>query len=318
MFQTKPDILIVTAPRPPHLDLLEQRYRLHRFDLGDEGLRGDMLEHHGPDIRAAVISSVHPFDRALIDRLPRLELVASSAAGYENVDTAALQERGIALTTGARVLCDDVADAGILLMMAARRDLVRAHAYVADGEWGRKGMFPLQSSLRGKRLGVVGMGTIGQALAARAGVFGLDIAYHARRSVAGVALRHEPDLVALAHWCDILTVIVPGGAATRHLVDERVLRAIGPSGTLVNVSRGSVVDEAALVQALSDGGLGSAALDVFENEPRPEAELTALPNVTLSPHHASGTVETRAAMAQQIIDNLDAHFSGRPLISRIL
>ena len=313
----KPDVLVLFPTLEPQMAALSQAYELHRYDLADAAGRDAMLAAVGPRIRAIVTNGHASLRKDVIDRLPALEVVACSSAGYETVDVDALTARGIPLTNTSDALFDDVADTALMLILAARRNLVRAHAWVASGDWGKKGMFPLQSSIRGKRLGIVGLGRIGRAIADRARSVGLEIAYFSRRERPDSGLVFEPDLVALATWADILVVIVAGGPATRDLVDERVIRALGPDGTLVNVARGSVVDETALIAALRDGGLGSAGLDVYRNEPNPDPALTSLPNVTLHPHHASGTRETRSAMAQLVVDNLRAHFAGRPLLTRV-
>jgi lactate dehydrogenase-like 2-hydroxyacid dehydrogenase len=252
----------------------------------------------------------------MIETMPALEIVACSSAGFESFDVAALAERGIALTNTSAALSGDVADTAIMLMLAARRGLVPAEAYVRTGDWGRKGMFPLQRTLHGKRLGIVGMGTIGQAIARRAEAMELQVSYWNRRAK-DLPWSFQPDLLELARESDNLVVIVAGGDGTRHLIDAEVMAALGPEGLLVNVSRGSVVDEEALIAALSDGRLGSAALDVYASEPNPDPRLTALPNVTLYPHHASGTVETRDAMAQLVVDNLAAYYAGRPLLTPV-
>ena len=254
----------------------------------------------------------------MIARLPALELVACSSAGYETVDVDALRARGLRMTNASEALLDDVADTAMLLLLASRRSLIAAHRHVETGDWGRLGDFPLQRAIRGKRLGIVVMGQIGRHLIGRARAFGLDLAYHNRTRRPEVDVPFVPDLLALATWADILLVIVAGGAGTRGLIDAPILRALGPEGTLVNVSRGSVIDEAALIVALRDGSLGAAALDVFQNEPTPDPALTRLPNVTLLPHVGSATVETRAAMAQIVLDNLAAHFAGGLLRSVVL
>lgn len=313
----KPDVLVLYPTLAPQLALLEAAYTLHRYDLADAAAREAMLDGPGQHCQAIVTNGHAGLTREVIARLPALRVVACSSAGYETIDVEALTERGIRLTNTSDALSDDVADMAMLLLMASRRSLVAAHAYVASGDWGRKGMFPLQSALRGKRLGIVGMGKIGQAIVGRAQAMGLEVAYFSRSQRKGLGLPFQPDLLALAQWADALIVIVAGGAGTRNLIGDAVIRALGPKGTLVNVSRGSVVDETALIAALRDGGLGAAALDVYWNEPNPDPALTGLPNVTLFPHHASGTVETRAAMAQLVVDNLAAFYAGRPLLTPV-
>ena len=313
----KPDVLVIATPPAPYLAMLEERFTLHRHDLADAAGKAQMLHDQGPRIRGVATSGHYPLTAEMIAQMPALEMVSCISAGYDTIDVAALTARGIPLTNTSDALSDDVADTAMMLTLAARRGLVAAHAYVASGDWGRQGMYPLQSSLRGKRLGIVGMGKIGRAIVARAQASGLEVAYFSRTQKPGVDLPFQPDLLALADWADILIVIVAGGAGTAGLIDAKVLAALGPQGTLVNVSRGSVVDEPALIEALKSGTLGHAALDVFASEPDADAALTGLPNVTLYPHHASGTVETRAAMAQMMVDNLTAHFAGHPLLTRV-
>lgn len=312
-----PDLLVIAPPMQPHLDDLASRYTLHRYDLADAATKVAMLAELGPRIQAVVTNGHEPLTEAMIAQMPGLQLVSCGSAGYDTIDVAALTARGIPLTNTSDALLDDVADTAMMLTLAAQRGLVAAHAHVTSGEWGRTGPFPLQSSLRGKRLGIVGMGKIGQAILPRAEASGLEVAYFSRSEKPGVNRPFQPDLPALAGWADILIVIVAGGAGTMNLINAPILHALGPQGVLVNVSRGTVVDEAALIAALRAGDLGHAALDVFCNEPNPDPALTALPNVTLYPHHASGTRETRAAMAQLAVANVDAHFSGKSLPSRV-
>jgi lactate dehydrogenase-like 2-hydroxyacid dehydrogenase len=313
----KPDVLVLYPTLPRQLALLEAAYTLHRYDLADAAGKEAILSGPGAKCEGIVTNGHAVLTRAMIERLPALKVVACSSAGYEQIDVEALSARGIKLTNTSVALSDDVADTAILLMLAARRNLIRGHDYVASGEWGRKGMFPLQSALKGKRLGIVGMGQIGQAIVTRAQALGLAVSYFSRTEKPGLGIAFQPDLQALAEGSDILIAIVAGGAGTKNLINDRVIRALGPTGTLINVSRGSVVDEAALIAALKDGGLGSAGLDVYWNEPNPDPALTALPNVTLYPHHASGTVETRDHMAQLVVDNLAAHYAGRPLLTPV-
>ncbi|MSU88799.1 2-hydroxyacid dehydrogenase [Rhodobacteraceae bacterium 2CG4] len=302
--------MVMHAARPMAMAQLAAAYTLHRQD---EAADPDaFLAAHGPGCRAVVTNGHTPLTEVQLAHLPDLEIVACASAGFESIDLPALSARGIALTNTSAALHDDVADTALMLTLAARRQLIAAHAYVRSGDWGRKGMYPLLSALHGKRAGIAGLGNIGQAIARRLVPLGLEIGYTAR-SRKPVDYAFHPQIRDLAAWADILVLVVPGGAATRGMVDRAVLEALGPQGTLVNVARGSVVDEAALIAALRDGTLGSAGLDVYLNEPQPDPALTALPNVTLYPHHASGTVETRDAMAQLVVDNLAAHFAGRPL-----
>lgn len=310
----KPDVLVLYPTRPKAMAALEAAYTLHRYDTAAD--KAAVLAAAAGACRAIVTNGHASLTREMVVQLPRLGIVACSSAGYESIDVDALSERGIKLTTTSDALYDDVADMALLLTLATRRDLIRAHAYVASGDWGRQGMYPLQSSIKGKTVGIVGMGTIGKAIARRCEPLNVGIAYYAR-SDKRVLWRFQPDLEALARESDILIVAVPGGPETENLIDARILAALGPTGTLINIARGSVVDEDALVAALSSGALGSAGLDVYWNEPNPNPALTALPNVTLYPHHASGTEETRDAMAQLVVDNLAAFYAGQPLLTPV-
>lgn len=311
---SKPDVMVLSPARPSAMAQLEAAYMLHRCDLAED--KQAFLQEFGPRCSAVVTDGHTPLTHAQLAHMPELGVVTCSSAGFESIDTDALSERGIALTNSAIALRDDVADAALMLTLAARRQLVAAHDYVRSGAWGRDGMYPLLSAMRGKKAGIVGLGTIGQAIARRFEPLGLEIGYTAR-SEKPVPYLYEPKLPALAAWADILVVIVPGGDETRGLISRDVLAALGPTGTLINVARGSVVDETALIEALKSGALGSAGLDVYLNEPDPDPELVSLPNVTLYPHHASGTVETRDAMAQTVVDNLAAFYAGRPLVSPV-
>lgn len=311
---TKPDVMMLYPMRPAAMAQLEAAYTLHRADLAED--KDAFIAEHGPACRTIATNGHMPVTRAIIEAMPQLQLVACSSAGFESFDLAAMAERGIALTNTSSALSDDVADTAILLMLAARRGLVPADAYVRSGDWAAKGMFPLQRSIAGKRLGIVGMGTIGQEIAGRAEALKMKVSYWNRRAK-DVPWDYQPDLVTLARDCDILVAIVAGGEGTRDLISAEVMEALGPDSLLINVSRGSVVDEAAMIAALTSGALGHAALDVFASEPDPDPALASLPNVTLYPHHASGTVETRDAMAQLVVDNLAAFYAGQPLLTPV-
>lgn len=311
---SKPDVMMLYPQRENAMAQLEEKFTLHRYDLAED--KAAFLAEFGPKCRGVATNGHVPLTREMLAEMPALELVACSSAGYESFDLVAMAERGVKLTNTSAALCDDVADLAILLTLAARRSLVAGDAYVRTGDWAKKGMFPLQTTITGKQLGIVGMGTIGQAIGKRAEAMGMKVAYWNRRAK-DVPWEFQADLVELARQSDTLVLIVAGGEGTRHLISDRVIRALGPTGLLVNVSRGSVVDEEALIAALSDGGLGHAALDVFASEPDADPRLTSLPNTTLFPHHASGTVETRDAMAQSVVDNLSALFEGRPLLTPV-
>jgi lactate dehydrogenase-like 2-hydroxyacid dehydrogenase len=215
------------------------------------------------------------------------------------------------------VLNDDVADLAIALMLGVSRNLVQADRHVRDGSWAKNGAMELGRKMSGARLGIVGMGRIGKAIAERAAAFKMTVAYTARSAKADLPYRFYPDAASLAADSDYLVVITPGGDGTRKMIDAKVLRALGPKGILVNVARGSVVDEAALVAALQEGTIAGAGLDVFENEPNVSEALRKLPNVMLAPHIGSATYSTRQAMADLAVANLRAHFAGQPLLTPV-
>ena len=254
-------------------------------------------------------------DAALIEALPSLKVISSFGVGVDKIDLAAAGKRGIPVGNTPDVLNDCVADLALGLMIDVSRGIGASERYLRAGSW-PKGAYPLQRKVSGKKLGIVGLGRIGHAIAKRALAFDMDIRYHNRRPVVDTSIAHEPSLVELARWCDFLLVIVPGGAATHHLINEAVLDALGTKGYLINVARGSVVDEPALVRALTAKRIAGAALDVFANEPQVPAELMALDNVVLVPHIGSATVETRAAMAQRVFDNLKSFFDNGKVISQ--
>ncbi len=313
----KPDVLVAYPLMPRQMAKLEETYTTHRLDqlAGDE--REAMLAAVGHKCTAMVINGHVAVDEAFLDKLPALKLASCSSAGYDKMDVAAMTRRGIKLTNTSDALLDDVADTAILLMLAARRRLVVGDRYVRSGDWGRKGMLPLTSSTSGKKAGIVGLGRIGQAIARRCETMGMTIGYYGRSRKQGVDYAYFGDLVELARWADVLLVATPGGAETEGLISARVLDALGPSGSFVNIARGTVVDEPALIAALREGRIASAGLDVFYNEPNPDPAFAALDNAVLYPHHASGTEETRDRMAQLALDNLAAFFAGKPLLTPV-
>ena len=270
-----------------------------------------------PQIRAIAGSGESKVPRSLMDQLPALELVSIMGVGYDGVDVPAALERRIPVTHTPGVLNDEVADLAIGLMLSIARRIPQADQYVRAGRWGKEGAMPLTRKVSGARLGIVGLGRIGQAIATRAEAFGMSIAYTARSAKEGLSYRYYPSALALAAQVDFLVVITPGGAGTKHLINAEVLAALGPQGYLINVARGSVVDEAALIDALQKGGIAGAGLDVFDIEPHPPEALWALENVVLTPHIASATWQTRQAMADLAAANLQAHFAGKNLLSPV-
>jgi hypothetical protein len=265
-------------------------------------------------VEALVTSAALGLPERWLEALPRLQVVSSFGVGTDRLPLDACRERGIAVGYTPNVLNDCVADTAMAGLLAAARQVCAADRFVREGRWPR-GPFALTTQVSGKRLGILGLGRIGQTIGRRASGFDMDIAYHGRNPVPGVPWRYEASLTELARWADFLVLAVSGGTPTRHMVNEGVLQALGPHGILVNVARGSVVDEAALVRCLQNGALGGAALDVFENEPHVPEALMDLPHVVLMPHMASGTVETRQRMADLVLSNLHAGLSGEPMVS---
>jgi lactate dehydrogenase-like 2-hydroxyacid dehydrogenase len=268
-------------------------------------------------IRGIATEANRGADRALIMDLPKLEVISVFGVGTDSVDLAAARERNVPVTNTPGILTDEVADLAIGLMLASARQILFADRYVRDGSWQSKGPIPLGRSVGGKTMGVLGLGGIGRAIADRGAAFRMRVIYHGPRAKSDAPYEYVADPVELARRSDYLMVACKGGPETRHLVSAAVIDALGPRGTLVNVARGSVVDEQALAKALAGGRLGHAALDVFESEPNPSPQLLKLPNVIVQPHHGSATLETRTAIGQLMIDNLSAHFAGRPLLTPV-
>lgn len=310
---SKPEVLVAARLWPRYLDTLHAAFVVHdRTHLQDPAL----FLAIAPRIRAIATSGEAKVDAALFAQLPALEMISVFGVGYDGVDVAGAHARGVPVTHTPDVLTDEVADLGIGLMLSIARRIPQADRFVRDGRW-PQGPFPLTRKVSGARLGIVGLGRIGHAIAHRAQGFGMSIAYTARQRRADSPYRYVASAQALAHEVDFLMVITPGGAATRGLINAQVLAALGPKGYLINIARGSVVDQPALLHALTTGGIAGAALDVFADEPNVPAELRAHDNVVLTPHMASGTWETRGAMADLAFANLQAHFAGKPLLTPV-
>lgn len=311
----RPDVLVMGPMLPSVMEKLAASFTLHR--LWEAGNSKIYLEETGSQIRAIATSVSHlRVDEALFDLLPHLEIVAGFGVGYDNVDAAAAAQRGIIVTNTPNVLNDEVADLTVGLLIATVRQLPRAERHLRRGDWLTQ-PFALSPTLRGRKIGIVGLGRIGRAVAQRLEGFGLTIAYHGRNRQADAPYAYYADLAELAKASDVLIVITPGGETTKHLIDAAILKALGPDGILINVARGSVVDEQALITALRTGTILSAGLDVFESEPHVPQELIDMEHVVLLPHIASASAHTRDAMGQLVVDNLTSWFAGTGPISPV-
>jgi lactate dehydrogenase-like 2-hydroxyacid dehydrogenase len=294
----KADVLMMAQMAPMIVDGIAKTFTLHK--LWEAPDRERLIGELAPRLRAiAAGGPVHDsVDPAFMAKFPKLEIISSFGVGYDHVDAKWAGEHGIVVTNTPDVLNEEVADTALGLLLCTVR------------KW-TNGDFRLTASLRGRRAGIVGLGRIGKAIARRLEAFGLPVVYHGRKAQPGVALRYYPDLVEMAREVDVMIVITPGGAATRHLINAKVLEALGPNGILINVSRGSVVDQDALIAALKDRKILSAGLDVYANEPHVSPELLAMDNVVLLPHVGSASVHTRNAMNQLVVDNLLAWAAGK-------
>jgi len=311
------DLLMVGPLLPDLVADLESRYRVHRlWEAQDPAL---LLREHGAAIRGIATSGRFGATKELIDALPALEGIFSFGVGYDTIDITAAEARNVVVTNTPGVLDACVADTALALMLAVSRRIAEADRFVRAGRWPTEG-FGLGSRMTGKRCGIVGLGNIGLQIARRAQAFDMDILYTNRkpRPDAPEGYRYCPDIVELASQCDFLVLAVPGGGATRHMVNAQVLDALGAEGWLINIARGTVVDEAALVAALQNKRIAGAGLDVFEHEPATPPELNAMDNVVMLPHIASGTHETRRAMADLMRANLDSWFREGQVHTRVV
>ncbi|MEO9777672.1 MAG: 2-hydroxyacid dehydrogenase [Sedimentitalea sp.] len=297
----KPDLLMIGSVTDRMMARLTADFTVHA--LSDQPDQAQFLADHGVAITAVLTNGHDGVRPDLMAALPNLKIVSSYGVGYDAIDANAAAKRGIIVTHTPNVLNAEVANTALLLWFAVSRRLVPNDAYVRAGRWENEGSTPLTHSVQGRTVGIVGLGRIGQAIADRLGVFESTVVYHSR-SDKNVSYRYYADLAEMAADSDVLICITPGGAATKHLISEQVIDALGPDGILVNVSRGSVVDETAMIKALKEGRLGGAGLDVFEQEPKVPAELFTMDNVVLQPHVGSATHETRQAMGDLTCDNL--------------
>ena len=306
----KPEILLLRAIYEPTIAALERDFVVHKlWKASDpEAFIGQIA----PSVRVVITNTTRGFSRAEFARFPRLELVACFGPYVELIDLTAAKARSIVVTCTPDSTAEPVADLAMGLIVAVMRRISEADRFMRAGKW-IDGVFPSGREVHGKRLGIVGFGRIGRELAKRACGFDMRIAYHGPRQKPDVAFRYCDDLEAMARDADCLAVTCPLTAATRNLIDERILRALGPEGYLVNVARGAVVDEPALVAALADGTIAGAGLDVFRDEPRVPTELLRMDHVVLAPHMGTSTREIREERSRKLLTDLGAFFSGQPL-----
>ncbi|MGB9095381.1 2-hydroxyacid dehydrogenase [Erwinia sp.] len=308
----KKKVLKLAGLPAPLLSALQEVYEVVEYST----LSDSDFQQRAGEFDVVLTNGEGVVTRDQIASLPALKLIAVFGVGYDGVDVQAALEHQVRVTHTPDVLTEDVADLAIGLMLATSRQIPAAQAFIQQGKWSQ-GSYPWTRKVSGASLGIVGMGRIGLAAAQRAQAFDMSIAYCNRSPVKDVAYRYQPDLVALAKECDFLVVCAPGTASNRHLINREVMDALGSEGILINVGRGSVVDEQALIAALDAGTLGGAGLDVFSEEPQVPTALHNRPNVVLTPHMASATWATRKAMSQLVLDNVSAFFNGSPLVSPV-
>jgi lactate dehydrogenase-like 2-hydroxyacid dehydrogenase len=315
MTDEKPDILLIGPPKPTIVNGL-RAFTVH--NLGAAKDKEALLADVGPRIRA-IASSVtsEKIGGDLMSRLPRLEIVATFGVGYDHIDVGWAAAHGVIVTNTPQVLTEEVADTALGLLLCTVREFPQAERHLRAGKWVERA-YPLsRATLRNRTVGMVGMGAIGQAIARRLDAMKVPVVYHSRRPAKGVRYRYYPKLLDMARDADVLLVITPGGPETRNLIDAQVLAALGPDGILINMARGTVVDEAALIKALQDKTIMSAGLDVYLREPQVPAELIAMDNVVLFPHLGSASVYTRTQMDQLVVDNLVAWAAGKPPLTPV-
>lgn len=302
----RPALLVLARLPEEELDRLRPVFDLHVITRDDDPV--EKITEVAPRVQAVASAVWGQVTGRLIRALPNLEIIANYGVGYDNIDMAAARERGIVVTNTPDVLTDDVADVALALTLGVLRRVVEGDLYVRTGQWGKKGSMPLGRSLRGKTMGIVGLGRIGKALALRAEACGMKVVWHGPAKSKPTPWPHYADLCNMAEVSDVLAVTCRYDESTHHLIDARVLKSLGRGGVLINVARGKIVDEAALIDALEGGVIAGAGLDVFESEPDVPSALCRMDNVVLQPHVGSATAETRGAMARLVVDNLIAYF----------
>ena len=315
MAAAKREIMLIGPLKPLVVKGLEAACAVHKAAEAND--REAFLAAHA-DVRAIACSATtEQIPGALMARLPKLQIVSSFGVGYDHVDVKFAAARGIVVTNTPDVLTEEVADTALGLLLCTVREFPQAERFLRAGKWLQNG-YPLsKATLRNRTVGIVGMGAIGQAIARRLDAFGVAVVYHTRKPRPALAYRHYPKLLDMARDVDTLLIIVPGGAATANMINAEVLDALGPNGILINMARGSVVDEPALIQALKDKRIMAAGLDVYVREPDVPAELIAMDNVVLFPHLGSATIHTRDKMDQLIVDNIAAWAAGKPPLTPV-
>ncbi|MDP2412104.1 MAG: 2-hydroxyacid dehydrogenase [Pseudolabrys sp.] len=312
----KPDVLLVGARKPVIVRGLDPNVTLHHWlEVKDKDA---FVKEYGEKIRAmAVAYTADKVDAAFMQRFPKLEQISSFGVGYDHIDAKWAGAHGIIVTNTPDVLNEEVADTALGLLLCTVREFPQADRYVRAGKW-MKAQYPLsKATLRNRTVGMVGMGRIGKAIARRLEAFGVPVVYHSRNPQDGVAYKYYPKLVDMARDVDTLMIIVPGGASTQNMINAEVLKALGSDGIVINMARGSVIDEAALIEALKNRTIYSAGLDVFMKEPEVPAELLAMDNIVLFPHLGSSSEVTRAAMDQLVVDNILAWAAGKPPLTPV-
>jgi len=316
MAAEKADVLLIGPPKPVIVNGLSSAFNLVRFP--DAKDRDKFFAESASRVSGmAVAATEERVDGPFMSRFPRLEIISSFGVGYDHVDAAWAGAHGITVTNTPDVLTEEVADTALGLLLCTVREFPQAERYLRAGKWPQKN-YPLsKATLRNRTVGMVGMGRIGQAIARRLAAMQVPVVYHSRRPAVGVSYRHYPKLIDMARDVDVLMVITPGGAETKNLINAEVLKALGPEGILINMARGSVVDEPALIKALQDKTILSAGLDVFAREPEVPPELIAMDHVVLFPHLGSASVATREKMDQLVVDNLLAWAAGKPPLTPV-
>ena len=303
----KRELLLFGTAKPRMREQLEKNFNIiAHSDVADDVA---FWSEKASSIEAIAANGHGHLTRELMEKLPNLKIISSFGVGYDSIDAVAAADLGIVVAHTPNVLNADVSNTAIMLMLAVSRSLVADDAYLRAGRWVKEGAAPLRQSMDGRKVGVVGLGRIGLEIGRKLEAFDMDISYHSRSQKDGVSYRYFPNLVEMAKEVDFLVVITPGGATTNKLVNREVMDALGSEGTLINIARGSVIDEAEMVKALQDGRLGAAGLDVYEKEPHVPEALFAMDNVVLLPHVGSATIGTRQAMSDLVVENLDRFFA---------